>query len=106
MDADGAGREQARLLRLAIRSAGLGLPQVWLHYFSIGGDAAEIEIDAFLHHALPLPPLERDVLAHAVNELIDARPVHYAPYSFDLADAREARRWHSSPGETVDDDEA
>ncbi|USQ75242.1 hypothetical protein [Ornithinimicrobium cryptoxanthini] len=58
-----------------------------MHYFSIGGNAGEMEVEAFLHHALPLPPLERDMLAHAVNELIDHRPIIYAPYSDDLTGA-------------------
>jgi hypothetical protein len=91
MDDAGIASEQARLLRLAIDRAGLGLHQVWIHYFSIGGNAGEVEVEAFLHHALPLPTLERDMLAHAVNELVDRRPVTRAPYSFELVDAQDGR---------------
>lgn len=96
-------REQARLLRRALERAGLGLHEVWMHYFSIGGNAGEMEVEAFLHHALPLPPLERDMLAHAVNELIDHRPVIYAPYSADLTDTQATDQDDSAPSEPDDD---
>lgn len=92
MDEPGIASEQARLLRVAIDRAGLGLHQVWMHYFSIGGNAGEVEVEAFLHHALPLPRLERDMLAHAVNELVDHRPVSRAPYSSELVEAQETGR--------------
>lgn len=96
-------REQARLLRRALEGAGLGLHEVWMHYFSIGGNAGEMEVEAFLHHALPLPPMERDMLAHAVNELIDHRPVIYAPYSADLTAAHAAEHGESTPSDQDDD---
>ena len=89
MDEDALAREQARLLCRAIDHAGLGLNEVWFHYFSLGGNAGQLEVEAYLHHALPLPGLERDILAHAVNELIDHRPVLYAPYTSDLDDAQD-----------------
>ena len=40
-----------------------------------------MEIDAYLHHALGLPRLERDLLARAANELIDHGVGGHAPYS-------------------------
>ena len=101
MEDESAGREQARLLRRAVEHAALGLQEVWMHYFSIGGNVGEMEVEAFLHHALPLPSLERDMLAHAVNELIDHRPVLYAPYSFDLADAQELGQSEPTPKEAT-----
>ena len=97
MDEEALGREQARLLRRAIDHADLRLNEVWMHYFSLGGNVGQLEVEAYLHHALPLPPLERDVLAHAVNELIDRRRVLYAPYVSDLAD-------DGDPGDPGDDD--
>lgn len=85
MQDDALGREHARLLRRVIDSATLELVEVWVRYFSLGGNAEQLELDAFLHHALVLSSVERDVLAHAVNELIDDRPVLYAPYNCDLS---------------------
>lgn len=102
-DEDGVSQEQATLLRRALERAGLGLHEVWMHYFSIGGNAGQMEVEAFLHHALPLPPLERDMLAHAVNELIDHRPVVYAPYSSELTDAEGVGHVEARP--TGDDEE-
>ncbi|MEX5258049.1 hypothetical protein RCG71_17160, partial [Kocuria sp. CPCC 205281] len=42
--------------------------------------------EAYLHHSLTLPGIQRDTLAHAVNELIDHGPVLHAPYSCDLSE--------------------
>lgn len=81
---DDLARTQAQLLRRAVDQAGLPLHEVWRYYFSIGGNAGELELEAYLHQAFPLPTLERDVLAHAVNEMIDHRPILYAPYSGEL----------------------
>lgn len=87
MDDQALGAEQARLLRQAIDQAGLDLNEVWLRYFSFGGDAGITEMAAYLQHLLPLPPLQRDLLAHAVNELADHRPTPRAPYTSDLRNA-------------------
>ena len=86
MDEEALGREQARLLRRAMDHAGLDLHEVWMHYFSIGGDVGVLEVEAYLHHSLTLPGIQRDILAHAVNEIIDHGPVLHAPYTHDLTD--------------------
>lgn len=74
----------AALLRQVMKRANLSLGEVWRHYFSFGGDVSAMEIEAFLHHALSLPRLQRDMLAHAVNELIDQQPTIRAPYTKDV----------------------
>lgn len=84
MDEEETGREQARLLRRAMAQANLPLDELWLHYFSIGGEVGPMEVEAYLHHAMGLPRLQRDVLAHALNELADGRPTPRAPYAKDL----------------------
>ena len=88
MDEELSGREQARLVWRAMREARLVVGDVWLHYFSIGGDADELEVEAYLNHAIGLPRLQRDMLAHAVNELIlDEGLNFWAPYSDELSDS-------------------
>lgn len=82
-------REQAQRTRRAIRKAGLGLDQVWWHYFSLGGEVGLLELEAYLHQALSLPRLERDVLAHAVNELANFQQKLRVPYAFELDSAGE-----------------
>lgn len=84
MEENGVGREQARLLREAIDRAGIAVKQLWFHYFSLGGNVREIEIDAYLHHCMDLPPFQRDLLAHAANELIARKPAPRAPYASDV----------------------
>ena len=81
---DEVGSEQARGLCLALEAAGIGVGALWLHYFRLGGQVGEVEIDAYLHHALGLPLFERDLLAHAANELMDHGPGLRAPYSSEV----------------------
>ena len=85
MGFDAVEPEQRRLLKQALDQARLGVPELWMKYFSIGGEAGEYEVDAYLSGSFSLPPLQRDILAHAANELIDELPPRLrAPYSDDL----------------------
>ncbi len=92
--------EHQRLLLLrAIRHAQISLGELWLHYFAIGGDAGEYEVEAYLHGSFTLPPLQRDLLAHAANELIDDRPPPpRAPYSTDVPGTDQTARPARGPG--------
>ncbi|NJC22599.1 hypothetical protein BJ994_001675 [Arthrobacter pigmenti] len=89
-----AGNEetQRRLIGKAVRHSRLAINDVWMYYFSIGGTVGEYEIEAFLHASYSLPPLQRDILAHAVNEMIDElAPPPRAPYCDDVAEERHRR---------------
>ena len=86
MHDDGVGREQALGLCRVLDAAVIGVGPLWLHCFRLGGQVGEVEIDAYLHHALGLPRLERDLLARAANELIDHGVGGHAPYSWELLD--------------------
>jgi hypothetical protein len=86
VDHDGVGAEQARLLLEVIGRAGIAVKQLWFHYFTLGGHAGEVEVEAYLHHCLGLPALQRDLLAHAANELLDRQPPLRAPYTSELLD--------------------
>ncbi|WP_407681111.1 hypothetical protein [Pseudarthrobacter siccitolerans] len=50
----------------------------------MSGDAGEYEVEAYLQGLLSLPPVQRDLLALAANELIDDLPRPHAPYSDDF----------------------
>jgi hypothetical protein len=63
--------EQRRALDVGYRRAELTLEQLWLRYFALGGVAGLVEVEAYLHGLMPLPSLQRDILAHAVNERLD-----------------------------------
>lgn len=84
MGVDDVAGEQARLLREALERAGVEVKHLWFHYFTLGGYAREIEVDAYLHHCMHLPAFQRDLLAHAANELIAQQPPLRAPYTSDL----------------------
>lgn len=81
MDDRTIARTQARLIRTALTSNGLGARDLWLRYVHLGGEIGELELDAYLHHALYLPPRHRDGLARAANQLVPDRRV---PCSRDL----------------------
>ncbi|GAA3292992.1 hypothetical protein ACFFON_02255 [Arthrobacter citreus] len=84
MGFDAVEPEQRRRLREALSQAGIETSQLWMKYFSIGGEAGEYEVDAYLNGSFSLPPLQRDILAHAANELIDELPPRLrAPYCDD-----------------------
>ena len=63
--------EQCQDFRLAFRAVSLTLEQVWMKYFGIGGEAGLIEVQAYIYGALSFPALERDLLAHALNETLN-----------------------------------
>jgi hypothetical protein len=86
-DEAAVGYEQARRLRATMVAAGIDRPRLWLYYFSIGGDVSEFELDAYLHHSMLLPRLQRDILAQAANELLADLAPPRAPYAADLIDA-------------------
>ena len=75
--------EQRRALSLAFIRSELTLQQLWTRYFALGGDTGLIEVEAYLHGLMPLPALQRDMLAHAVNERLDELTwPHRVPYTF------------------------
>lgn len=65
---------QSGLLRTALSSSDISVSELWLRYLSIGGNAGEYEVEAYVHSLLSLPVIQRDLLARAANELIDELP--------------------------------
>ena len=64
--------EQRRRLREALKAAELTPGELWLNYFSIGGSVGEYEVEAYLQGLISLSSIQRDLLAMAANELIEA----------------------------------
>lgn len=58
----------------AAHSAGLTANDLWLYYFGIGGRLETFELDAYLHGLYFLPQGERNMIAAALNEMIDELP--------------------------------
>ncbi|GGM88226.1 phosphatase [Lentzea pudingi] len=83
-DQQSAGQdEQLRAFSLALARSGLTAQDLWTRYFALGGNSGLIEVEAYLHGLMPLPPSQRDVLAHAINERLDELTwPHRVPYTF------------------------
>ncbi|WP_372672544.1 PP2C family protein-serine/threonine phosphatase [Amycolatopsis kentuckyensis] len=81
--------EQQRLLTACFARSGLTLEQLWMRYFALGGSQSLLELDAYLNALTTLPRVDRDMLAHAVNERLDelAGPPR-APYSHSVRDGK------------------
>ncbi|CAM3586499.1 PP2C family protein-serine/threonine phosphatase [Kibdelosporangium persicum] len=71
-----------------MKRAELTVEQLWLRYLGIGGEAGFLEVDAYVHGLGSLPPLQRDILAQAINERLDELTwTHRAVYSRPVRDA-------------------
>lgn len=82
---------QRRLMLEALALCNLPLDKVWLHYCGNGGHLCEAQVDLFLKGAAPMGELERDILAHAINEMLwDRRLPSLVPYVSSPATDREA----------------
>lgn len=62
--------------------SGMTTEQVWLRQVSVGGDAADIEVEAYILGLLRPDPHQHDLIAQALNEHFVARganhPVEYS----------------------------
>ncbi|BAS13681.1 hypothetical protein AHiyo8_19840 [Arthrobacter sp. Hiyo8] len=89
--------QQQRMLAAAMKSARINVGELWLKYFSLGGEVGEYEVEAYLQGLLSLPVLQRDLLAMAANELIDTFPTVAHPTPTSSA-ARMASLRGRNPG--------
>jgi hypothetical protein len=81
----GIDDHQRRGIQKALLRAELTPDQLWLRYFTLGGEAGPLEVEAFLSGLLPLSGLQRDLLAQAVNEQLEEMLASgRAPYSRPL----------------------
>ncbi|MEA5360986.1 serine/threonine-protein phosphatase [Amycolatopsis sp., V23-08] len=78
-------RSQQEQVAACFRRSRLTLEQLWTRYFALGGAQTRLDVDAYLHGLVPLPRIDRDMLAHAVNERLDELSgPRRAPYSRPL----------------------
>jgi hypothetical protein len=87
----------------AFEAADLSVDDLWLRYFAFGGDAGPFEIDAYLNGAIALPPMQHDLLAHAINERLDEITPPRAPYSDDFLTDDLDTTGHSPSGDVADE---
>ncbi|MEF3121247.1 hypothetical protein [Kocuria flava] len=92
MDDDAIGADQARRLHRGLHTAGLRAHALWLHYFRLGGTVNLLGVEAYLHHSLALPALQRDLLAQALAELTADLQVPAVPFTDDYVPGRPGGR--------------
>jgi len=83
VDQSKSSDEYQRALSEAFRGSELTVGELWLRYFALGGDAGKVEVEAYLSGLMPLPSLQHNILAHAVNERLDELAPRRAPYRPD-----------------------
>ncbi|WP_086840019.1 PP2C family protein-serine/threonine phosphatase [Amycolatopsis kentuckyensis] len=81
--------EQRRMIAACFARSDLTLEQLWMRYFALGGSQSLLDLDAYLNCLVTLPRVDRDMVAHAVNERLDevTGPAR-APYSHSVQDAK------------------
>ena len=80
MDKSQSSDEHRRALTEAFHGAELTVEELWIRYFALGGDAGKVEVEAYLSGLMPLPSLQHNILAHAINERLDELGPRRAPY--------------------------
>jgi hypothetical protein len=66
--------DQQILTAAVMHEVGVSLAVLWVHYLSIGGVEMENAVAAYLKGFGVLPAEERDLLSHALNELVMDSP--------------------------------
>ena len=61
-------RQDHEVLDAARRKAALSIEGLWMRHFALGGDASHLELEGFMTGALVPNRLQRDLMAHAINE--------------------------------------
>lgn len=73
--------EDHEILEQARRRCGLSIQELWLRYFELGGLASPLELEAHLEGLLRPSLLEREIVAHAINErFFEMGQDHPVPY--------------------------
>ena len=65
----GGASEQRRVAAEWFQDADAGLGTLWTYFYSVGDDADEVTLDAYLHELADLPPLQANLLAITMREM-------------------------------------
>jgi hypothetical protein len=55
-----------------VRAADLDRDDIFMTFFALAGDADELEVEGYLSGIMMLPAPQRDLMAQAINELLDS----------------------------------
>jgi hypothetical protein len=64
---------QQQSAQAAYLLSGLNPLAAWLAYYGVGGQCSELSFDAYLYGLMPLPALQRDLIALALNEQLSGQ---------------------------------
>jgi hypothetical protein len=71
-----------------LRLSGLTAAELWLSYFTVGGDAEDLELEAYVLGVLRPGRYQHDLIAQALNEhFIDRGLDHCVGYYHELSAA-------------------
>lgn len=59
----------------ALAEAKLSVQDLWVRYYGLGGAISALEVQFYLTGLLSLPPIQRNLLADATNELLEQTPI-------------------------------
>jgi hypothetical protein len=77
-------RTQQQLTVTAAAQAGLDPAELWVAYYALGGSLSQLEVEAYLRGEQEMAPLECDILALTLNEILqDTASELRVPYSTD-----------------------
>jgi GAF domain-containing protein len=97
------GHLQQWLTLGAAEDGGLRIGDLWMAYLDMGGTCDVADVEAYLHGLLLLPQLQRDILAHAVNELLDELGAPFRPAPYSTGDVAAAAGYAGSRFDGVSD---
>lgn len=80
----------------AVSDGGLRTGDLGIAYLGMGGTCDIVEVEAYLHGLLLLPRLQRDMIAHAVNELLDEVREAFRPAPYSNEDVSAAAGYAGS----------
>jgi hypothetical protein len=64
---------QQQSAQAAYMLSGLNSLDAWLAYYGLGGQLTEEDTDAYLNGLMPIPALQRDLVAEALNERLNSQ---------------------------------
>jgi hypothetical protein len=86
----------------AAAAAGIDPYDLWLEYAGMGGSFDPLDVEAYLHGLVLLPVLERDLLAHTVNEQLEDLGFPVAPAPYSTGEVSDAAGYPASGGDWLD----
>ena len=82
VETNGGIAPRPRGLQQFLSLADIGMIELWLRYFKLGGLVGQLEVEAYVYGAMTIPAVQRNIVAQALNERLDecSAPGPRVPY--------------------------